>query len=65
MNPEHAKILFDAMDDERKWRVTRRFDLIRLTPGATVHGAFVEAVDDEATNFEREMLSAQPAEGIA
>lgn len=63
---DHALVLFDAMDRERRAKVARHFDTIRMAfPGLTVWEAIAEAVEAEAAAIEREMLLVQPAEGAA
>lgn len=65
MTNEHAGILFDAMEADRQRRVTERFLLIMLTPGSTAHGSFTQAVEDESSQTEREMLLEEPTDGAA
>jgi hypothetical protein len=48
----HARILFDEMDMDAKYRVCRTFDLIRMEDGfPRVYDAFVRAVEIEAHKF--------------
>jgi hypothetical protein len=55
MNFTHARILFDAMDADRKHNVVRTFDLIRLEDGfPRVYDAFVQAVEIECQAFLQE-----------
>jgi hypothetical protein len=66
MTFEHATILFDAMDAERKASVLRIFDLTRSSPAfSDWRDALAQAVDDVADEIEREMLLEQETVGMA
>jgi hypothetical protein len=63
---EHATLLFDAMDAERRARVVRIFDLTRHSPAfSDWRNALAQAVDDVADEIEKQMLLEQETVGNA
>lgn len=66
MKYEHANILYDTMDLDRRERVMRVFEQTFYSPAfADFQESFAQAVDNEANEIEREMLLVQPTEGTS